>query len=657
MPENKSIRNASPDSISENMYKLLFESSPVSLLITDPEGNILEANRWMLDELGYSSDEICSLQATDLYVESSERERIAAIIVKDFRLRNHEVRFKRKDGSSFVGLLNVDLIQRGDRVINLTSIRNITKQKEYEKVLGRDRRAYHIIADAALNSESVSELCNLVLSGLVNTLEFSIGSLCLLSEKENELVTVAWTGIGKDKIHERIHCDDKLLVAKAARERKPIFASDVQTIEDYEYFKERFDFLGIKSFISWPVVNAEENLVAVINIASHDIKAIGDEDLGFFETVSGMFAAALAQKQAEEELRESQELFQMFTDHMPGPVFIKNHESRVVYINRFMSEVPMTEDWVGKTNYELFPPETARKRTLADKKVLEEGPLEEIQTMRNLEGQPVTYRRLKFPIHREGKEPLIGGFSININEQVKAEEALRDARARAEFFTDLMAHDLNNIHQGVMASLELLLSEKDISPERRILAQNALDQIYRGVTLIANVRKFSKLGEGEADLSKMELADELLTAKQLVIQSFPKKKVEVNITGLQADMFVRADEFLRDAFFNILHNGVKFNPAETAQIDISVLSISEDDQEYFILEIEDHGPGIRDDQKEKVFTRFRGRTQRGSGIGLTLVKQIIDRYNGDVSILDRVKGDPTQGAKFIIRLPKSTDEE
>ncbi len=647
MDDNSKPHDNNLKIIDERMYKQLFESSPVSLVITDQDANILVANRWMLEELGYALDEIQSLNAYDLYENRHDRDRIKAIVEKDSKIRDYEVKFKRKDDSTFVGLLNVDLIQRGDEVLNLTSIRNISSQKEYIRVLGRDRRAYQIIADAALHSQSVEELCNLVLSGLVNAMEFHIGTICLRSDKEKELITVAWTGVEEDKIHKRISFDDKLLVAKAAREGQAIFAGDVKYLEEYDHFKERLELLGISSIISWPVIDTKGNLVSVINIASHEINNIVEEDLGFLESVSGIFVAALAQKQAEEELRESQELFQMFTDYMPGPVFIKDHESRVLYINRFMREMPSLGDWVGKTNYDLFPKETAEKRTIADKRVISEGPIEEIQTMRDKEGEPVTYRRLKFPIRREGKEPLIGGFSININEQIKAEEALREARARAEFFTDLMAHDLNNIHQGVMASLELLLAEDNTTVEGREFAQNALNQIYRGVTLISNVRKFSKLEEGEADLFQMDLADELLSAKQQVIQTFPQKNIQINFDGLQSGIYVMADEFLRDALFNIFHNAVKFNPSELARIDVGVKKQAQ----KVVLEIDDFGPGIKDEQKEEVFTRLRGGTRRGSGIGLTLVKQIIDRYSGSVKIINRVDGDWTQGARFILLLP------
>ncbi len=75
-----------------------------------------------------------------------------------------------------------------------------------------------------------------------------------------------------------------------------------------------------------------------------------------------------------------------------------------------------------------------------------------------------------------------------------------------------------------------------------------------------------------------------------------------------------------------------------------------------ILEIEDYGQGIRNEQKEEVFTRLIGGPRRGSGIGLTLVKQIIDRYNGDISVFDRIEGNPNQGAKFIVRLPLPSDK-
>jgi len=636
----------------EQMYRTLFDFAPIPIVISDIKGNIIEANIWMLNEFGYTLKELQELGLKHLYENPDIRSEIEAKIGKDRKLRDYEVRLKRKDGTAFLGLLNVDVVQRDNAIINLTSIRDITQQKKYEKVLTRDRRAYYIIAEAAFNTSTLEEVYHRVLVGLVDTLGFDFGTINIYDPESKLLTLKGSTGLDEDPAEPAMHIDDEsFVVAGAARARSPVMLSDITKTDYYKTHRERIDRRNVKSLISWPIISAEDELLGIINIASRSVKEIGEDDIGFFNTVIGMFVTVLAQKQAEEELKESQELFQMFTDNMPGPVFIKDHESRVIFVNKFMTMSDMTQDWVGKTNYDLFPPDIAEKRTIADRRVLEEGPIEEIQTMKGKNGTPVTYRRLKFPIPRDNQPPLIGGFSIDISEQVNAEAAVQAARDRAEFFTDLMAHDLNNIHQGVMASLELLLTESEMTPDPRDLAQNALNQIHRGVALISNVRKFSRLGEEEAILSKTELASELLTAKQLVIQSFPHKSVTVDIKGLDSEIYVEADEFLRDAFFNILHNSAKFDPATNPQIDIAIEK--DEDADFVIIEISDYGSGISDEQKEKVFTRLQGRTQRSSGIGLTLVKQIIDRYKGSIIVKDRISGNHLKGVKFEIKIPKS----
>jgi signal transduction histidine kinase len=69
--------------------------------------------------------------------------------------------------------------------------------------------------------------------------------------------------------------------------------------------------------------------------------------------------------------------------------------------------------------------------------------------------------------------------------------------------------------------------------------------------------------------------------------------------------------------------------------------------------IDDNGPGIPDDMKERVFNRMqRGDTKAsGSGLGLYLVKTLVDSYGGKVWVEDRVKGDYGKGARFMVMLP------
>jgi two-component system osmolarity sensor histidine kinase EnvZ len=67
--------------------------------------------------------------------------------------------------------------------------------------------------------------------------------------------------------------------------------------------------------------------------------------------------------------------------------------------------------------------------------------------------------------------------------------------------------------------------------------------------------------------------------------------------------------------------------------------------------IEDNGPGISDERKAQIFTRLTMDRPGGSGIGLTLVKQILDRYGAKAHAEDRILGDPKEGARIVLTFP------
>ena len=77
---------------------------------------------------------------------------------------------------------------------------------------------------------------------------------------------------------------------------------------------------------------------------------------------------------------------------------------------------------------------------------------------------------------------------------------------------------------------------------------------------------------------------------------------------------------------------------------------------YYRITIEDNGPGIPDEMKTDIFDRvYRSKQKTGySGLGLYLVKIIMDKYHGTISIEDRVQGDRKQGSRFIVTIPAAT---
>jgi signal transduction histidine kinase len=120
-------------------------------------------------------------------------------------------------------------------------------------------------------------------------------------------------------------------------------------------------------------------------------------------------------------------------------------------------------------------------------------------------------------------------------------------------------------------------------------------------------------------------------------------------------------ELLRDAFENIMLNGCIHNKSEKLRLWINVSKVSEvlkvfkareEPEKLVKIEFKDNGTGIRGEMKEAIFEREPKHGSDGSrvSLGLWLVKNIIEEYNGRVRVEDRVSGDHTQGSNFIVYL-------
>ncbi|MFX0122714.1 MAG: PAS domain S-box protein [Candidatus Hodarchaeota archaeon] len=143
-------------------------------------------------------------------------------------------------------------------------------------------------------------------------------------------------------------------------------------------------------------------------------------------------------KQTEEALRESQELFTQFMDHLPAAAFIKDKDSIMLFANEFFEELIGTKEWIGKTAMDLFPEEEARKMIIDDQKALNEGLQVITQELIDRNAVTHTYRTYKFPIKRKNKEYLVGGIAIDITAQQKTEEKLRESEQKFRTFIEVL---------------------------------------------------------------------------------------------------------------------------------------------------------------------------------------------------------------------------
>lgn len=120
---------------SEEKYRSLFDIVPVGIGVADYDGNVLAANKNMLDMMGSSEDEVKTINIKDTYVDQDGRAQLLKALEETGRVEDWVTRLKRKDGTIYFAQLNIIQVELGGKKILLTAQRDITKQKQQEEEL------------------------------------------------------------------------------------------------------------------------------------------------------------------------------------------------------------------------------------------------------------------------------------------------------------------------------------------------------------------------------------------------------------------------------------------------------------------------------------------------------------------------------------------
>ena len=202
---------------------------------------------------------------------------------------------------------------------------------------------------------------------------------------------------------------------------------------------------------------------------------------------------------------------------------------------------------------------------------------------------------------------------------------------------------------GARTNLDLALSDPDASADdlRRSaeVARGSTERMARMVEeLLAQARSgVPDLAIDEVDLAVLaaEVVDEYRAAAR-------QRKVTIELSA-PPQVLARGDgSALRRAMGNLLSNALKASPqGSTVVVTVGVV-----DDGQAIVSVTDHGPGLTDDEQLRVFDRFwKGATSNGgSGLGLSIVRHVVERHGGEVS----VASEPGLGSTFSMRLPRGT---
>jgi len=155
-------------------------------------------------------------------------------------------------------------------------------------------------------------------------------------------------------------------------------------------------------------------------------------------------------------------------------------------------------------------------------------------------------------------------------------------------------------------------------------------------------------------LHSIDLRKIMLEAIRYIKKNFKNKEIKIQFESPKEEIYIQADELLKDVFENILINAVKHNDNPNIEIVIKTFKLQEKGIFFWQIEFIDNGRGIPEAKRKSIFTRgFKeDRSVSGMGLGLSLVKTIIDKYNGKILIESRVPEDYLKGTNFKLLFPE-----
>src|SRR3990167_2676480 len=225
---------------------------------------------------------------------------------------------------------------------------------------------------------------------------------------------------------------------------------------------------------------------------------------------------------------------------------------------------------------------------------------------------------------------------------------IQSLMASQKEISHVIAHELRTPISRLRFSLELLESSQDINQisARKKMMEEDIDELEELVSEILFYAQLDRVVQA-TDLSKIVISNLIKPLLEKFPKEFQNKKLEVNLPK-EADHWIiqtNAKYFTR-AIQNILKNAARFAKAE---VRFSLIKI---DSSHLQLIIEDDGPGISPEDREKIFTPFSqldnqfSDESEGYGLGLAITKKIVDQYGWTISVDDSELG----GAKFIIAI-------
>lgn len=624
--------------IEENrqLYQNVFENNYSIMLLVEPDsGRVFDANQAACSFYGYSKNQLTNMNISQLNMLNTDPKITNAIKTaiegkKDRfyisqRLANDEIRFvevycnKIKYKAKELICFNVHDFSKMKKVLNALE----ESEKKYKELFNKANDAIYLYK---LDEDGIPN----------NFMEVNDIACKRLNYSRKELLSMT--------------------------------VKDIKPYKDYNSFYKRISRVekeGHATFESVHISKYGDKIPVEIN--SHKFELFGEE------VILSIVRDITKRKWIEKFLRESEERNRRLVELLPDPIILQK-DGRILYTNqaaiKFLG-AKNRHSFIGKNILDFIDIYPGENISLIMKKLKNEvnnfSLFDELRIIRKSDNEVLEVEIASTVFNYSNKQAMLI-LLRDLSDRRKAEkyiklfnDAIKYDNLKTQFFANL-SHELRtplNVILGTIQILTMYLNEKPlqdiekcISNRIKVLKQNC----YRLLRLVNNLIDITKIDAGyyELHLQNQNIVNIVEEITLSVAEYIEHKKIRLIFdTDIEEKIIACDPDKIERIMLNLLSNAIKFtDPGGSILVNIY------DKGSNIIITVKDTGIGIPKDEMNIIFEHFRQvdksftRNHEGSGIGLSLVKSLVEMHGGSIN----VNSEYGKGSEFIIDLPVETLE-
>jgi PAS domain S-box-containing protein len=447
--------------------------------------------------------------------------------------------------------------------------------------------------------------------------------------------------------------------------KEDIIGKNIEDIIDNDYTRACKE-TDIQLLKMGRTISYESNMKKKDGFMGHGIfyKATFSDNNDQIAGILGVILDITNRKEMEVVLKESEERYRTLVNSIPYSLVAINNGVIEFANDKAVKALNANEKYklIGKKFYEFMDEEDVQKTKERFEYVLKNKRIAPMQERRykKIGGGYAEIEVTTIPYFENGTTKILT-IGNDISERKKNEkltkqirEAEEQDKIRTEFFANL-SHELRTPLNVILGSIQLIESDKkgnSSSLYNRVKRIKVLKQnCHRLLRLVNNLIDITKMDAGyfHLDFNNYNIINIIEDITLSVVEYVEQKGLNIVFDTDVEEKIVSCDpDALERIMLNLISNSIKFsNSGSTININM------EDHREYILIIVEDDGIGIEDTKLKEIFKRFRQvdksfrRRHEGSGIGLSLVKYLIEMHKGTIDVQSVYE----KGTKFIIKLP------